>query len=699
MLMNTRPELEPLARLRAALPDNCLSTFELLTGTVQMPPDQPQCANAVATLASSFVLYAKGIPHARPEFNALVEHARTIADVVTAHAIDIQGLTPAGQLSGRVSRYPAWALLTQLSDEQIPLRIAFGSEVAIAILDRGQLNSRFCEQLRRDAGKYGRPQHGEDRLAEDLADLSFGHHWLAHFEKVDRQIRRRVELPDPNGPIRPEHADPKNRLDLLARLKWRFEYPDPKHRQAGLDDSHLPREQFRRATLAVRNRVELGDAAAIIQSICLITRLTPDLVFSLPLITNDKPVQLLGLDIERGVLALDLRVLFPNRKLPSPATALLFHISHDLLAIPLPQFLARELRDRLHRNPSANLLGDLVDWVSVNFRTSLVVGEQCKLASSLARASKSTGALAIMAGVDRLAAACITWDFSLIGSARMYYARLTGEDIHTGCSLLYATMDWGDPALAASELNAIGSRCVLTTAGVQKVFCDLVEQCNALWPGRRAKCATLLKHHERYTQYVVALVSFCLGLREVHVYRLLASELLHGQTQITLHDKQGGDRLMAQPVSINSLIREQIRQYLCHCHALHKRLERLRDQEGRAMIEALEKIISGEGPLLVLLSPRGIVRPAGNYNTWAKLPEHIRVPGNVGRHYWQNVLRQNGLKSSDIDRFMRHRVVGLENNTTSQVTSPSQALKRIAAIQVNVLNALGIGAISGLRRA
>lgn len=699
MLMKTRLELEPLARFRAALPETCLSTFELLVGTVVMPTDQPQCADAIRTLADSLIRYARGIPYVRPEFSALIEDSQKIACVAVACAIDIQGTPPAGQLSGRISRYPAWALLTQLSDEQIPLRVALGAEIASAMLIRGQLNSRFCKKLLRDADKYGRPQVGEDRLAEDLAELNFGHHWLGHFEKVDRQVRRCVELPDPDGPARPDHADPKNRLDLLARLKWRFEYPDPKHRQAGLDDSHLPREQFRRATLAVRSRVELGDPAGTIQSLCLITRLTPDLVSSLPLVIGDKQIQLIGLDIERGALVLDLRALFPNRKLPSAATAILFHQSSDFLVIPLPQFLARALKDRLHKNSKAILLGDLVGWVAVDIRKSLVVDEKCKLRSSLARASKSSGAMAIMAGADRLAAACITWDFSLIGSARMYYARLTGEDIHAGCSMLYATMGWGDPSLTAPELDAIGSRCVLTSEGVQTVFSKLLDECNESWPGRRTKCAALLQHHQRYTQYAVALVSFCLGLREVHVYRLLASELIHRQTQMTIHDKQGGDRLMAQPVSLNSLAQEQIRQYLGHCEALHKRLVNLNGPGSHALADALKKVLSGEGPLFVLLSPRGIVRPTGSYNVWAKFPESIRVPGNAGRHYWQNILRQEGLSSRDIDRFMRHRVVGLENNTTSQTDAPRMSWQRITEIQTRVLNELGIKAVSGLRRA
>lgn len=697
MLMTVHPELEPLERLRASLPEACLSTFELLAGSITMPLEQPSCASVMAMLASSLVLYADEIPHLRDEFRALVEDAKMIAEVVTQHASHIQGTPPMAQMAGRVGHFPAFALLMQLNPEQLPLRVAVGAEIALALLRGGQLNEQFCEQLRRDADKYGRPQLGEDQQFQDLADLGFGLRWLAHFNRVDRQVRRQVEQPDPDGPPRPERFNPKNRLDLLVRLKWRFEYPDPKHRQAGLDDSHLLRAQYRRVTLAVRARVARGDSASLVQSLCLITRLTPLLVSSLPLVSAKDPLRMLGLDVGRGTLLLDLHTLFPGRKVPSPATSTLFHASSDFLHIPLPLFIARELRDRLLRYPSAKLLGDLTSWVSVNHTKSLIEGETCKLRSSLSRASKSTGAMAIMAGVDRLAAACITWDYSFIASSRMYYARLTGKDIHTGCALLYATMGWGDPALDASELSAVGSNCTLSDAGVKKLFDDLRESCNSSWPGRRSSLDTLLKHHQHYTRYVVVLTSFCLGLREVRWYRLLAGELIQGQTLLTLHDKQGGDRLMAQSVPINSLVREQFQQYLAHVRALHKRLVKLNNPKIHSLMESLEKTLRGEGLLFVCVSDHGTLGPAGNSNIWSKLPENIRVPGNVGRHFWQNSLRAHGLGSRDIDRFMRHRVVGLENNTNSQVAVPRDSCNRIEQIQLQVLNALGIGVVSGLR--
>lgn len=154
---------------------------------------------------------------------------------------------------------------------------------------------------------------------------------------------------------------------------------------------------------------------------------------------------------------------------------------------------------------------------------------------------------------------------------------------------------------------------------------------------------------------------------------------------------------MAQSVAINSLVREQIQQYLAHARALHRRLVKLDDPKLHPLIESLEKTLRGEGLLFVTVSDRGAIQAAGSGPIWTNLPETIRVPGNVGRHFWQNSLRAHGLGSRDVDRFMRHRVVGLENNTTSQIATPRESFNRIERVQLQVLNALGIGVISGLR--
>ena len=271
MLMRVEPQLELLARLRAAVPVACQSTLSLLVGTVTLPVDQPGCATAVITLANCLLAYGKQISFVRAEFEALLNDASSIVKVLADQMETIQGTPPRSQMESRTSSYPAWSLLLALTEEQQPLCVALGSEIALALLDQGQLNTRFCTQLRRDAQKYGRPTMGHERDIEDLKELGFGRSWLSRYQTIDRQVRRRVELTDPNGPIRPDNANLHNRFDLLARLKWRLDYPNPKHRQGGLDDSHLTPTQFARVASAVRFQVERHDPAGLVVGLSMLT--------------------------------------------------------------------------------------------------------------------------------------------------------------------------------------------------------------------------------------------------------------------------------------------------------------------------------------------------------------------------------------------------------------------------------------------
>lgn len=691
------PDLEPVVRLRSAIPESCRAMLDHLLGVVPLPPDQPSCATAIATLAMCLVDYAETIPNTRPFFMEWAAAAQCIHDCASTYTQEIQGITQSAPLTGRLSEFPALALLLTLKEEHLPLHIAFGAEIARCLLEQTQLRQDYCVALRRDTIKYGRPQPGEVRMPGDLADLGFGRSWVARFKKIDVQVRRRVELVE-LGPQRPQHAHPHHVLDLLARLRWRLDYPNPKHRQAAIDDSHLPLAHFRRVTTTLRTRVEAKDGAAVIQSLGLLVNLPPRLLLSLPLVTGYRPLNILGICFRTGCLQLNLRALFPHRAQPPKATAHLFRVSGDVMVVPLPVFLAQEVQRRTQTYPQAVLLGDLVDWIQVSQRDSLIPDESCKLHASLARASKSAGAISLALGNDRLVSTCMGADFSLIGSARMYYARLTGSEIYAGYARLYEGIGWGAPILDAKQLPPFGSRTTLNPDGVTHLFTKLADTVVLSRPGRNAHAVRLLNHHAHFVRYCVALISFCSGLREVQCYRLLAEELLDGQDQVVVHDKQGGNPLMAQPALLNAQAKEQIRLYVAHARALVQRLQRLDDRHGLLLAQRLRIALDGEGPLFLTASSRGTIHAAGAHFTWREVPESIKVPPNVGRHFWQNVLRERGLSSRDVDGFMRHRVVGLERNTNSQVSVPSHSFDRIEAIQLAVFRELGIQALPGLRK-
>jgi hypothetical protein len=306
MLMKITPAAEPLEFVRACIAPQNLLTFDLLVGTISIPIEQPNMGLFIQKLAGSFLLYVQEISYLRDEFQTLVAQVAQVHESLASQCKGAGICQPLGQAKSRMQKYPEIALLELLCDEQTPLKVALGAEVALALLDQSKLNANYCTQLRKDAKKFGRPQGEEERDPADLAELRFGHHWLPRFLKTDREIRRRVELLDPNDPLSASRPDAKHRMDLLARLKWRFDYPHPKHRQASLDDSHLQTEQFCRAAAQTRESLELGASEALIEITAMLTAFSPEIAPWIPLVGANRPLHILGFNVQRGTMCLEL---------------------------------------------------------------------------------------------------------------------------------------------------------------------------------------------------------------------------------------------------------------------------------------------------------------------------------------------------------------------------------------------------------
>jgi hypothetical protein len=359
--------------------------------------------------------------------------------------------------------------------------------------------------------------------------------------------------------------------------------------------------------------VEAGDLNDLVRAVCILTGVTGNFVHDLPVLIGNQQLDglALALHVSRRCLLLDLDCLFPHRNKPTPELQWLFEQSDNVLAIPVPDFICEAVCKRLPSKPQLLVFGDIVNWREVNSRASLVAGETCKLSASLARASKSTGAAALACGLNRLEAAALTLDFSLIGSARMHYSRLTGEGICRAARAYFGCLGWDD-FKEMPTICAAGSHVVLTSAGATEIFSHLAQQCNESHPGRRASLSRLLQHHLDYARYVAALLSFCLGLREAQLYCLLASDLVLGQLLVVPRDKDAGDPFRALPVPLNRIVREQIRLWFAHCAGLAKRLEAFDDPSGQALARALRKVAAGaQVPLLVIQGKAGHSSPTG----------------------------------------------------------------------------------------
>ncbi len=696
MDMLYRQNKEPLNRLRAAVPVAVHKTLEQLLGLIIPPTDQSSCATVVSNMTSCLIEYGKSICHVRDEFSMLMLDAATIQTAMVEGAVGIQGQPPGLCMYKRVNQFEAWTLLSETPLTGGPIRMAVGAEIAQCLLCQRTAHEPHFRQLRKAMEQYGRRPQNEVPLVDDLVDLNFGKDWFPKYVRNDSIVRQSVELPDPDGPPRSRGVVAKRPAELMMALRNRSLHIDVKHRQASMDDSHLTPDQFLNAARAIRRRAEEQVDDGAVQALCVLTGWTPKQACSLPLLQSIEETDSVALDVGKGLICVNLSHLLPGRRMPGAMTSHLFHQSSDWLKIPIPDFLAGEIQRRSQINPDAILFGDLVHWTPTNHRESVIDGDPAKLKSSLSRTARTTGAYAIHVGLSRLVAANLGLDYSLIASSRMYYARVTSEEIVAGASELYERMDWGGSSAGKASTTAFGSHYVLTMQGAQSLFNELATSCRNPWPGRRGSAKTLLAHHKEFTIYVVALLSFCLGLREARDYQIQVVDVSRGQCHLRIHDKHGGDRMMAQISRLNKLVVEQVRLYLAHCNVLMRRLSGSSDPAGLKMLGALSAHAREVGPLFLIPRQSGRPEPAGSANTWLTLPLQLRVPGNAGRHFWQNVFRERGLSSGDIDRFMRHRVVGLENNSTASLAQGAASFERIDVIQVAVLNEMGVQPVGGL---
>lgn len=96
MLMKVKEIVEPLQRLRAAVPDKCRDNLKALIGVLDMPIDQPELASALGTAAKCCIEYAKEIPYVRPHFSSLIADLKEIHQHILENRVGIQGCPPRG---------------------------------------------------------------------------------------------------------------------------------------------------------------------------------------------------------------------------------------------------------------------------------------------------------------------------------------------------------------------------------------------------------------------------------------------------------------------------------------------------------------------------------------------------------------------------------------------------------------------------
>lgn len=411
-----------------------------------------------------------------------------------------------------------------------------------------------------------------------------------------------------------------------------------------------------------------------------ISGFTPDLLLATPLTEPASPsAEDLYLDLTQGVLSIDHSGLVREAATAQPGC-----IPASLIcAKPLPVQLQQNLLKRRAQRPDATTLADLYPGVPCPTSDEPVYPSPDMICPSWARFRNSLGAYLRSQGLDSLMASVISGRFWHIPKSKLYYMTLPRGELQTGFDRFYALAGWGR-AIALQDGLAFGSEVVPTVEAVKAHDRVLLQSCVDFDPGKHAGLARLIEHHNRFMRLVGFRLSCLLALRETTALDLTASVDEREHRWVAVYDK---DVLHPLPMPISAFTRETFRAVRTHCRALRGRLIAL--GEGKSALARWCQAVSNHEAVPLLQQARS---PSELFAlpTRTFLQPHDdtpRLPPDFGRKLMENELRRQGLRSGEVDAFLRHDVEGQSMLSTAahhqhQATwvRTTQAVDHVAAL-------------------
>lgn len=411
-----------------------------------------------------------------------------------------------------------------------------------------------------------------------------------------------------------------------------------------------------------------------------ISGFTPDLLLATPLAGPARPDAAdLYLDLEQGMLSIDHSGLVREAAMAQPGCM----PASLICAKPLPFQLHQNLLKRHAQFPGSTTLADLYPETRCPASDDPVFQSQDMICPSWARYRNSLGSYLRNRGLDSLLAAVISGRFWHIPKSKLYYMSLRRDELLTGFDRFYALAGWGD-AVAPQAGPGFGSAVVPTIEAVKAHDLVLQQACADLQPGKHAGLARLIDHHNHFMQLIGFRLSCLLALRESAGIDVTAGVDEREHRWIPVYDK---DVLHPLPMPLAAFTRETFRATRIHSRALRGRLIGL-DEGKSALARWCNAVVNHEAvPLLQQArSPSELF----SLPTRTFLQPHDdtpRLPPDFGRKLVENELRRQGLRSAEVDAFLRHDVEGQSMLSSTahhqrQATwvRTTQAVDRVAAL-------------------
>lgn len=411
-----------------------------------------------------------------------------------------------------------------------------------------------------------------------------------------------------------------------------------------------------------------------------ISGFTPDLLHATPLAGPARPDAAdLYLGLGQGMLSIDHSGLVREAATAQPGCM----PASLICAKPLPVQLQQNLLKRRAQRPDATSLADLYPGVPCPASDEPVYPSPDMICPSWARFRNSLGAYLRSQGLDSLMASVISGRFWHIPKSKLYYMSLHRDELWAGFDRFYALAGWGD-AVAPQAGPGFGSAVVPTIEAVKAHDLVLLRACVDFDPGKHAGLARLIEHHNHFMQLIGFRLSCLLALRESAGIDLTAGVDERESRWVPVYDK---DVLHPLPMPISAFTRETMRAVRVHCRALRGRLTA--QNEGKSALARWCQAVSNHEAVPLLQQARSTSELFA-LPTRTFLQPHDdtpRLPPDFGRKLMENELRRQGLRSNEVDAFLRHDVEGQSMLSSTahhqrQATwvRTTQAVDRVAAL-------------------
>jgi hypothetical protein len=297
-------------------------------------------------------------------------------------------------------------------------------------------------------------------------------------------------------------------------------------------------------------------------------------------------------------------------------------------------------------------------------------------------------------GIDNLLAATITGDFGITATSKLHYCSISSMEIWDACRIINEKLGFDAPSTMPSDLLNFGTGLVQTKEYVSKCDTNNLEKLEKARKMGKCKLNELLDFHNQFVICVGYRLVCILALRQANPIDISADINIKEDVTIDIDDKSTIGRPGALPIPLTDCAKNLIKLYLAHCKAL---LERLKKQKGTKKAQKwLSNVVNGSDDYLLCLIDSGDLR-VNPLKTSDVIEAHDDLMKDFGRKIMENELRTHKQLTRDIDRYLRHEVLGQESYTSiSDDTERSWVLRMLPAVE-KVFSELFKKPVYGLR--